>query len=176
VQPDIDIKFGQNYLLDGALTVNPPTISIKGPQEEISNIDHLTTQKTELDEVTENFSKVIPLQHSEGLEHTTFSSATVTISGKVFKFSEKIIKIPVDVVNVPEGTEIKTFPGDISVLCKGRIENLKKLGVSDFKITADFNTARENSPYLEVKLSHIPEHIHSTQLMENQVEFILKRK
>lgn len=176
VQPDVDIHLGQNYLMDGGLVVNPPTIIIKGPKEEISKIDHLTTQKTELDDVTDTFNNVIPLRKPKGLENTSFSSPTVTISGEVFRFSEKIVKVPVEVVNLPDGTEVKTFPNTIAVLCKGRIENLKNLAVSDFKIIADFGTARENSQYLDVKLSQIPENIHSSQLMENQVEFILKRE
>ncbi len=176
VQPAVEINLGQNFLLDGGLTVNPPTIVIKGPSEEIDTVDHLTTQNTELDNVTKDFSKLIPLHKPEGLANTTFSDRSVTVSGKVFRFSEKIIKVPVEVENRPAGTEVKTFPNAISILCKGRIENLKNLGASDFRIIADFSTAKENSPYLEVKLSKIPKRIHSTQLMENQVEYIIKRK
>ncbi len=176
VQPDVEIHLGQNFLMDGGLTIDPPTIVIKGPMEELSTVDHLKTEYTELEDVSEDFSKEIPLHRPEGLSNTIFSRTSITLSGKVFRFSEKIIKVPVEVENLPAGSEVKTFPNVISILCKGRIENLKNLGPSDFRVIADFNTTRENSPYLEVKLSKIPKRIHSTQLMENQVEFIIKRK
>jgi hypothetical protein len=79
------------------------------------------------------------------------------------------------VINLPEGAEIKTFPASIPVLCKARIDRLKDLDADDFRLTADYDSLKKSQSYLEVRLEQIPKQLHSAQLLEERIEFILKR-
>ena len=116
------------------------------------------------------------LYKADSLENTTYSANSIKISGKVFRFSEKILELPVEVINLPEGAEIKTFPNTISVLCKAKIERLKDLGPSDFKLIADYAQAAKGAQQMTVRLTEKPEEVYSAQLLAGQVEFILKRE
>lgn len=176
VVPNINISLGQNYLMEDEITLKPDSITLRGPKNEIDSIRHIATVATALTELSGNFTNTIALHIPEALEYTTYSAKEVIVSGKVFRFSEKIIKVPIGVVNLPEGTEIKTFPNSMGVLCKAKIDRLKELDPSDFRITADYNAVRSNSQLLELELNNKPESIHSAELLENQVEFILKRE
>ncbi len=176
VRANINLELGQNYLLDGGLRINPPKITLTGPKNEISQVDYITTSAAEWSDITQNFSRKIVLTKVAALKNTTYSTNSVIVSGDVFRFSEKVFDIPVEVSNLPDGTQIKTFPNTIAVLCKGRIENLKTLAISDFKIMGDYSESVENSAFLEVQLTKIPENVHSAQLMESRVEFLLKRE
>ena len=79
-------------------------------------------------------------------------------------------------INIPEGTEIRTFPNEVQVLCKAKMEELKKLTPSDFRLIADFSESTEGAQNLEIRLDMVPEQVHTAQLMESRVEFILKRE
>ncbi len=176
VNPNITINLGPNHLLEGQLIIEPEIVTVSGPKEEIAQISELTTLEMILSDLTEDFESRATLYKPEELKNTTFSANSVKVSGKVFRFSEKIIELPVEVTNLPEGVEIKTFPNAVSILCKARIERLKDLGPADFKLVADYAKVGPGAQYLIVQLEEKPEEVYSAQLLVNQVEFILKRE
>ncbi|MGB5359822.1 MAG: CdaR family protein, partial [Eudoraea sp.] len=176
ISPNISLNKAQNYLVESKLKIEPSLISISGPKKELDLINSVSTSKVELNEITEDFSIVVDLILPEELKNSELSEKKVRISGNVFRFSEKLIEIPVEVINLPEGTQIKTFPNTISVLCKARIDRLKDISPMDFKVVANFQEQRGENQNLQVSLIEKPKDVYSVQLMKNEVEFILKRQ
>ncbi len=176
VKAMVDLNLTQNYLLDGKLSITPDSVVLKGPLDELDTIIEISTEALTLTDVVEDFDHTLPLVTPTSLEHTTLSARDVKISGSVFRFSEKIIQIPIEVINLPKGTLIRTFPNTIEVLCRAKIEQLKVLDPSDFKILADFNLVTGDSQFLPVELVQQPPDIPSVQLLKSQIEFILKRE
>ena len=176
VQSRIKVNLVQNYLLDGDLDIDPKVIEVKGPKNQIDSIRIVKTVPLNLDGISSDFSQKIALYKSESLLNTTFSQANVIVSGKVSKFSERIIKVPVQVINLPEGVNIKTFPAEVSILCKAKINILKNLESSSFQITVDYNSIDKDTKKLELKLSKKPKKINSITIEEKEVTYILKRE
>lgn len=176
ISSNISISPAQNYLVDGKLKIEPSLISITGPKRELDLVNSISTTEIELNEITEDFSVVVDLVLPEELKNLQLSVKKVRISGNIFRFSEKLIEIPVEVVNLPEGTQIKTFPSTIAVLCKARIDRLKDISPLDFKVVANFQDQRGENQNLKVSLIEKPNDVYSVQLMKNEVEFILKRQ
>lgn len=177
VSPQIKLDFVQNYLLDGDLEIKPEKITITGPKEEIDTIRSVKSSKLQLSELTSDFTRKIMIIRSQQLKHTTFSSESVSIKGKVARFSEKVIQVPIEVINLPAGTQIRTFPDSVSILCKAKIKELRNLEKSNFQVIADYGVVKEdNAKTLSLKLAKSPKDIYSANLLEAQVEFILKRE
>lgn len=176
VTSNIGLNPAQNYLIEGPLKIEPPNISVTGPKAELELVESISTSELELNEITENFTVEVNLVKPEELRNSELSVQKVQISGEVFRFSEKVIEIPVEVINLPEGTQIKTFPGTISVLCKARIERLKDISPKDFIVAANFQEHKGDNKYLKVSLIEKPEDVYDVQLLKNEVEFILKRQ
>jgi hypothetical protein len=172
----INITLSQNYFLDGALKIEPDTITVKGPKSSIDSINMVNTVKIDFPEETLNFAHKVELYKSPELENTSYSENTVFIYGKVARFSEKIIEAPIEVINLPEGLEIRTFPEKASILCRAKIDDLKHMDGSVFRVVADYNDIKDDaSKVLSLKLLKKPENLHNAQLNEDQVEYILKR-
>lgn len=176
VIPDLKLNLGPSYLLEGRVLVEPDSILLIGPKAESDTIARVTTEPVVLNNQMEDFDIEVNLKLPTNPEHLTFSRETVRLSAGVFRFSEKIMEVPVEVINLPEGTEIKTFPTTVEILCKARIELLKDLNARDFRVVADYRTLNRGRSYLELVLLEIPEVVHSAELLEDQVEFILKRQ
>ncbi|MGB7394586.1 MAG: CdaR family protein, partial [Pricia sp.] len=177
VKPRGTMDLAQNYLLDGKLGVTPDSISITGPPEEIDTISQVRTENTNLPDLTSDFTEEVALFKSPELKNTTYSENTAILSGKVVRFSERIIEVPIQIVNLPENLEIKTFPDKISVVCKAKTERLKKLKPSDFQITGDYETVKDGeSNEMKLQLKKKPEALHSARLKTGEVEFIVKKK
>ena len=156
VQSNVTVNLGQNYLLENDVTVSPKTIVLRGPKEEIETVNFVNTVNFEISDLTSDFESPVALSRPEGLENTTFSINSVMVSGKVFRFSEKIIDVPIRVINLPEGTEIRTFPDAVSVLCKARIDKLKELKTTDFEVIGDYNEVSKRQADAGIKAHDNP--------------------
>lgn len=174
---NVNIDLEQNYLMDKSFTLMPDSITVIGPKKEIDTLKSISTETMTLPHTASDVSKKLKLKLPTNLKNTKYSSRSVTISAKIFKFSEKIFKVPVEVINVPEGVEIRTFPEMASVLCRGDLNIIKELAVTDFVVTADYLSLKDKSEnILELKLVKKPETPNLVQLREDKVEFILKRQ
>lgn len=173
---DVVLNLDKDHLLEGALIVEPDSVLIKGPGTEIDSIKQLRTQPVEFKNMNVDFSREVALLKPDGLKNVVFTPKKVRLSGTVFRFAEEIIEVPVLVTNLPEGTQIKTFPNTLPVLCKARIEQLKDLDVANFRVVADYGSLGQSQNELTVRLIERPEALYSAQLLKDRVEFILKRQ
>ena len=177
VKPKIKLNLAQNYLLDGEVQIAPNKITIKGPASEIDTLVTVETQTLDLTGLTADFSKEIALKMPSRSDNITYSETTVLIKGKVARFSEKILKVPVTVINLPTSTQIRTFPDQVSILVKGKIEMLKTIKGSDFQVIGDYSQIeKRTSNIISIKIAKKPKDLYSARLNETQVEFILNRE
>ncbi len=176
VVPALELNLAQNFLLEKELEVVPDSIILTGPEQELDTLREVKTELLELNDVSESFTRTLQLVRPETLQQTRLNVGEVRLSAVVFRFSEKILDVPVDVINLPEGTQIRTFPNTVEVLCKARLEKLKEITATDFRAEANLEEVQDNSAFLQVRLVHQPEGIPSIQLLQRQVEYILKRE
>ncbi|WP_190808995.1 YbbR-like domain-containing protein [Flagellimonas sp. S3867] len=177
IKATLDIQFQQNYILEGALIVEPQTVLVKGPPSEIDTLQQVFTSKVQLRNIASDFSEDIPIVFPKSMNNSIFSISRVNVSGKVARFSEKVFEVPVTVINLPEGFNIKTFPAAISVLCKATIEQLKVMDPDDFEVVADYGQlANSNDNVLFLQLIRKPQKSHGVRLLENKVNFVLEQK
>lgn len=176
VEPNVGIDLAQNYLLEGPLKILPDSVVLTGPEQELDTLLKVYTEQMQLTEIDGSILRTLKLVKPQSLLNTKYNVQEVQLSADVFRFSEKILKIAIEVVNLPEGTQIRTFPNNVEILCKARLEILKDLSPSDFKVIADLKEAQENSSFLPIRLVKQPERVPSAQLLQDRVEFILKRE
>lgn len=177
VESKVNIRMSQNFILDGGLKIEPDSIIIKGPRKTIEKIQGITTIGIELPEETANFSHEVKLYQNPDHDNVTYSTSSILLKGKVARFSEKIIEVPIKVMNLPDSIQIRTFPDNVSVLCRAKIDDLKNLDSTAFTVIADYDLIKDNnSKSIGLELTKVPENLHSAQLVEEQVEFILKRQ
>mgnify|MGYP002064299194 CR=1 FL=1 len=170
------LDFAQNYMLDGDLTVEPSQVHLLGPSEEIDSIEEVHTKPLTLSDLKADFQQELALEEADIYRHTEFSEQRIRVSGRVFRFSETVVEVPVEVVGVPEGIEVQTFPESVGVLCKGQIDGLKNLRPADFHLVADYTDPEAGTGRLTLSLTARPEGVYEAQLLEPSVEFIIKRE
>ena len=171
------VELKQNYVIEGGLKITPDTIKISGPKAEIDSIVKIEAETYDFENIAANFEAEVALQLPQELSNTKFSANRVVLSGEVYRFSEKILTVSVDVINLPEGVEIRTFPNKVSILCKAKVDVLREVKPSDFSVIADFKDyVDENLPILKLKLAKKPQGVYGVKLKEDTVEFILNRQ
>lgn len=173
----LDISYATNHTLEGQIHIVPDSIELTGPKSKIDTINVIKTNLLQLNSLSNSFSEQLPLNVPENLNGITLSSTKVQVKGKVVKFSEQVMDIPVTVINVPEGVKVRTFPEIVQVRCQGTIQDLKELDTSDFAIIADYSkVSEETENRLSILLERFPRSLHNAQMNANEVEFILRRQ
>lgn len=173
----VDLTFAANHILEGKINVFPDSIQVTGPKSQIDSIKIITTNLFKLEELNKSFSTDVALKIPKLLSKVKFSNDAVQISGKVVKFSEQIIEVPVTVLNLPEGVKVRTFPEVVEIRCQGTIERLKELDIKDFSVVANFlNVSSETGNRLSIKLESYPRTLNNATISVNEVEFILRRE
>jgi len=172
-----EIQLEPNYLLENGIQLNPDSITVVGPKKEIDTIRFLNTLKMVLPEINKDFSKNIGLEKPERLTFSKFSDQTVSLTGKVFRFSEQVITVPVRVRNLPENVSITTFPSTVAIVCKAKISVLKNLKTEDFDLVADYAANKNQAGNtLALELRKKPKGLFTARPEIMQVEYILKRE
>ena len=177
IKAKLGLQLEQNYILDGKIKITPDSIEVKGPSNEIDTIKSIKTSLLQLNNVNADFSNEVGLVFPKGLDNSIFSIGRVTVSGKVSKFSEKVFEVPIQVINIPEGYQIKTFPDVVTILCKATIERLKEISASDFEIVADYSQLMgSESSTLFLKITESPQKVYDVKLEDNTVNFVLEQQ
>lgn len=179
VQPNIELDLNQNHFLEGQIEVDPPMITITGPSSEVDTIVSLTTPKMELNDISSDFSKTTIITKPDSLVKSTFSHEKVVVRGIISKFSEKIVSVPIQVLNLPGTMAIQTFPEEIEILCKASVSDLKTIQSTDFKVVADYKQVigtNQKQKMLSLTLEKKPERVFDATLVQDKVAYILKNK
>lgn len=177
VIPRLNITFEKNHALMDSLVVEPKAILIKGPKNQIDTVQSVHTSYVELLNVDADFSQKLTLVKSRELVETNFEPSQVTITGKVYRFSEQVFEVPVTIFNLPDSVKVRMFPDVVQVVCQAKLEILKGISPDDFMVVADYGQVGErNQNVLSLILKEKPEKINNAILKTKEVEFILKRE
>lgn len=175
VEPNITLEMAQNHLLEGELLLEPNTISIKGPENEIDTIEKIKTAPLLLNRLTDDFTKKVSLVKPESLVNSEISDNSIRVSGKVVRFSEKEYQVPIGVINLPDGYRIRMFPDKVSLVCKAGVNALKDFESENFEVLIDCSKIDSTSNQLPLQLTKSPKNVYGVQLLKEQIEFVLEK-
>ncbi|ASV31990.1 CdaR family protein [Maribacter cobaltidurans] len=177
VLPRLNITYAKNHALMDSLLIEPRTITINGPKTQIDTIESVRTSYMELLNVETDFSQKLTVVKSRELQDTNFEPSSVTISGKVYRFSEQVFDVPVVMRNLPDSVQVRMFPDVVQVVCQAPLDILKDISPEDFLVVADYNQiVGGDQNVLPLILEEKPENINNADLRSKEIEFILKKE
>lgn len=175
VKPNVQLIFRNGFQLTDSLIVSPEKISVYGPSEFVDSITSITTAYKSIEDIYEDFNYTLKIQPPINKE-ISYSVDQVTVKGTVERFSEKIYELPVRFINVPADVTIKSFPEQLEVLCKGSLDNLKKLTANDFDLICDYKKIDSTSTYVKTEMRSKPKKIEVVQINDDSFQVLIRKK
>lgn len=176
----LPVKLQAEYQLPGfkslreAPHLSPDSITVWGTRQELSGLDSIQTQKVVLDGKQDSLVKVLPLQlpPGEGLE---FSHRETEMRVEFVRLTEGRLSVPVRMVNLPEGYQLRLIPEKVTVTYQVPIDQFSEVLPEDFELVADFRDlpAENRKQYLPVKMRSAPEMVSKVRLDPSRVEYLL---
>ena len=164
-----DLNFSSQYRMKDKIQLFPDSVFVFGPKEKISKIHFVESEDTAFENIEKAIKQDLKLNEMEGI---SFSEKKVQIQFEVEKFTEKIIELPLNVINVPKGYKIKCYPAKIDIAITVAFNDYSKLNSNLFVAQVDASNVKQKKR-LDVILSKQPSFADIVKIKPSRVEFLL---
>jgi YbbR domain-containing protein len=172
VELDIDVEFVPQFNLKNPIKTVPDKVKITGPAIALEKISAVKTKVNITNKLETGISQEIELIHPE---RTTISPEKVELIIEVEKYTEKELKIPVEIIHKPEKVRVKLFPSEVKVLFTVGLSRFESIKPADFGVSVDYNSIVENATNLNIVLYKKPDFIQGIRLNPEKVEFLIEK-
>lgn len=171
VEIDLNVDFVSQMHLKNKVTTNPDKVEITGPSIVLDNISAVKTKVNITNKLNTNIQQEIDLIHPE---KTTIVPEKVTINIEIEKYTEKELRVPVEIFNKPADVQLKLFPSEIKLFCSVGLSRFDSIKASDFGVSVDYNSIINDVNSLELIIFKQPELVQNIKLNPEKVEFLIE--
>lgn len=171
VKLDINLDYKPQFNLKDPISATPNIIKITGPSAILDTIYLLKTEQQSFNKLDADVSKEIDIILPEKV---TVSPQKITVKIAVEKFTEKEMKIPIEIINTPKNSKIKLFPSEIKVLFTVGLSEFDNIKSSDFRAFVDYNLIESGMETMKVTIDKKPTYIKMIRFSPKTVEFLIE--
>lgn len=171
VELDLNVEFVPQFNLKNPITTNPDKVKITGPALVLEKIDAVKTKVNIINKLEAGIKQEIDLIHPE---KTSILPEKVTLTIDVEKYTEKELKVPVEIKNKPDKVKMKIFPSEVKVVFTVGLSRFENIKSSDFGASVDYNSIVNDLNNLNITLYKKPEFIQALRFNPEKVEFLIE--
>jgi len=168
-----EIVFASGFDLIETYNLEPDSIKVIGPKILTDSIAEIKTKALKLENINVDVKSTIGLNLPYKSKDLSFSHEQTQVSGRVERFTEGTIDVPINVINVPDNIKINYYPKVVSVIYYTSLSNFKSISSSSFIVEGDYNSLNSEDTFLVPKIVQQPDLVKSTRLNVKRIEFIL---
>jgi len=170
-----DIQFKAQFGIADSVQINPQFITITGPVKELANINSWETEQLSLKGVSESLNMKIKLKRPDKA-NITIHPGIVDLGINIDEFTEKVIEIPVKILNNKEFRNVKLLPDKVSVTILSPLGKYQETDKSDFEMLVDLNNWKlKGYTQLPVRIIRIPEFSQLVKIEPQTLDFIIEK-
>lgn len=170
-----NISFKKQYGFVGETKVNPAEVTITGPTEDVANIEFLETDTIKGDLVFTDIRTVAHIHKNHKTNITIYPRMTELVI-PVGELTEKIIEVPIKIINGMKYTSVRTVPSKVSLTVMVPLKDFVKWTASDFEAVVDMaNWEDKHVKSLPVRITMIPDFVQLIKLEPQNVDFFVRK-
>lgn len=174
IVPNIELNFAVGYSALEDIQLSPDTVRVSGPASILDTLEEVSTQPLRITNINSDIQGTVKLQ-TGNLENVSFFDDEVNFTLRTDKFTEGKVKIPIEVVNVPENTNVVIFPKEVVLFYQVSLKDFEKVKPSSFKVIVDFQNALASDGYMLAQVVQKPAIVNNVRLNEKRIQFVIKR-
>jgi hypothetical protein len=163
------------YQLTDSIRISPATIDIAGAADVLEKITFVETAPMSLKKVNSSVAVNLYVLRTNALKQVELPISKVVANVSVTKFTEASLELPIEVLNLPRGYNLKTFPDKVTVKYNVAFADYSKINAVQFKAIVDYKKMELGSNKLKVQLIQSPTTIRAAKLSDEKVEYIIRK-
>lgn len=158
---------------NGAI-IKPAYIILTGPAARIQNITEWVTDTLAATDVNKTIRTQLNLQPvSEG--NISVYPKSVGVVVPVDEFTEKVVQVPVRLINNPDYFNVKIFPQKVKLTFVTALRKYAETDADFFEAQADLNLWHQGYNTLPVKLTRFPPYCKIVSIYPPNIDFIIRK-
>lgn len=168
-----DVNYKKQFGQSKDIQLKPAYITITGPLEQLQRISYWETDTFRKKNVDASLAAKVNLK--QPLEpNISLFPLSVEMQLPVEEFTEKVITIPVRVVNNPEYHQVKIIPEKVTLTVMVALSYYADINEDDFTVTADLSLWRKSgASKLPIVIKNKNAYVKISQVMPQQVDFMI---
>jgi hypothetical protein len=176
LKTNLIIDYHIGYDLVNEIKIEPDSVIISGPENQIENINHLKLSKLKLKDVKASFTNKLKIIKPKELDKLKINIAEASISGHVEKFTEGSFKVPFEIINLPTDVNLTSLTNNVEVFFVVALSNFNKVNKLSFKVECDYLMSEKNNlSYLIPKIVDKPDFLKSYKIIPNKIDFLIQK-
>ena len=172
VMGQVSISYNIGFDALGAKQIKPDSVTITGSKKILDTIFSVTTLPLDLLDVSASFAQDISLQSWPNAA-VTISPKKVTISQEVSEFSQKIIMVPVSMINQPSQGNFKLLPASIRVAFNVPVAKFNEIFPEDFTIICDYSARDVEDNFMIPVIQQMPNDITGVETETKKIDLLI---
>lgn len=169
------LSFAPQYGISNAIKVNPDYVTISGPEEDIMKIREWNTDTLKLEEIQNStVARVAMVQNK--MKNVNIFPTSVDVKLPVDEFTEKIIEVPLKVINNKEYYNVKLYPKKVKITLMVALSRYTQINEEFIVAVVDMNEWKVfQHNELTVRLTRFPDYCRLVQIKPAKVDFIIEK-
>ena len=164
----------QSRIADGKISISPDSVEVYASQAVIDDIDYVYTDSLHITDIADDLTKTVGVQKIKG---TTIIPSNVSLYVPIEEYTEKRVSLPIEVINLPDTLNLRTFPSNIQVSFFVGLSDFKFAVADSFKVVVDYQEIKNaGGQRVPLSLSSHPKHINNVRLTPDSIEYIIEIK
>ncbi len=168
----LDIGFKEGFKAIDSFIINPDSVTISGPKGILEQIDSVNTEILSMQNVGRSISETLAIV-SPSDEIVRIKPSRIKMEWAVAEFSQGKFTLPVEVINLPPGTELKLVPEKISVSFDIPVEDFSEVSLRNFRIVCDYSTRNMEENFMLPVLAKKPQAAVNVVMEPKKVDFFI---
>ncbi|WP_407430289.1 hypothetical protein [Arcticibacter sp.] len=168
-----NLTFEKNYGISGPIRMTPNHVIVNGATEDLKNIEVWPTTMLTRNDVDAPVTAKIGFMESKANNIDVFP-LSVKVEIPVEMFTEKIIEVPVKVLNAG-GREVQVLPERVAITVLTPLSRYPAMKVDSFSVAIDLKDRSANSySQLPVMIRRRPQFVKMVKVDPQVVDFFIK--
>ncbi len=167
-----DLSFAKQFDLK-EIKLAPDSVSLTGPMELVEDIVNWPTETISYADINSDKTGKVKLANlvEQGI---TFEQDEFAYEVQVDEYTEKVVEVNIEVVNLPENKKVILYPNKAELSFQLTVDNYNVIDESFFEIEADFGgKVPENDNQVPLKISTQSLEAKNARIDPKFVEFII---
>jgi hypothetical protein len=166
--------FSPQFMMNGAVMVEPDSIIISGPGSQLRKISFVLTEPLILKDLSDTVTLFSALEKQDGI---SYSQKKVHVTIPVEKYTQAEHLLPVVALNLPDSLQLKTFPERIRISYNITLSNYSRVDSARIMPHIDYYDILQNpGEKLRLFLVDTPDQIRAVKFSPEKVEYLLTRQ
>lgn len=170
-----DLSYIKQYDISAPIEISPDYVTISGPEEELARIKEWKTDSIKLKEVQYTTKSVVAMTQSK-LKNVSIFPTTVEVKIPVDEFTEKVVEVPLKIINNSAYYSIKLYPKKVKVTFMVALSKYNQVNEEFIEAVVDMDEWKNlNHNKLRVKIIRFPQNCKLVQVLPGKVDFIIEK-